>query len=1014
MRTICIKKTHKWLLAILSFACILFISTGLCLNFAKADTADVYFTNVASYDDLTKGSDTVAGETVDTYGCTGWGGMLKYITFGQVYDTSAIKNSGNGAFAFDLYIADATALAAYKEVNVFNLDVCAETSYADTNKYTFTLGNNTAVLNQLDVGWNRIIAPLSVASEKNGTGATSVGSIRINQNGSNIEAGENNVSFANFRFTTTSATTWEVSPIRAEQDDVYFTNVSSYADLTKGSATLFGETVDTYGCTGWGGMLKHIIFGEAYDTSAIKGNGNGAFAFDFYIADATALSKYQSVDVFNLDVCADTSYNDTNKYSFTLGKNTAVLNQLSVGWNRIIAPLSVASEKNGTGASSVGSIRINQHGSNITSGNSVSFANFRFTTTSATTWVVSPVTVCSTASGAHVESFDNGWKGASYTSTATEVKEGASGIKITGSSTETVASKVLTTAKDVSAYGALTLWINVSDASAVDGSIKITSAGATSATDNYAWDFAGMNLVNGWNQVSLPLTDAYKTGAPELKAIDYIEISMTSSAGATMIFDDMHANKTGSVVIESFDNGIGGLTEVVPGISGNATGGVNEGWIERNTIPSVNISGMDKIAMWILADATAAGIISGTEIELTSSGQADNNELTLYLPSGIVEGWNYITWDIASCKNNGADLTNINFLGIVKPGLARNSVYFDCIYAYDSVAYVCDIHGDIDANGKCDICDVEVSHYDADNNCKCDYCNADMDHVDADSNGKCDVCDVEVSHYDADANGKCDYCDTEISHYDADANGKCDWCDTEVSHYDADNNCKCDYCDANIPHKDTDANGKCDVCGIETSHYDADANGKCDWCDTEISHYDADNNCKCDYCNESIAHKDTDANGKCDVCGVELSHYDADSNGKCDWCDTELSHYDANNDCKCDYCNTDIAHVDADSNCKCDVCGTDYTHVDADSNCKCDVCGTDIAHVDADSNCKCDVCDTDIAHVNDDGDKVCDVCGTKVKDGCSSNLVGNSVIVTLAILCVVAFVLIKRKADARK
>jgi len=98
-----------------------------------------------------------------------------------------------------------------------------------------------------------------------------------------------------------------------------------------------------------------------------------------------------------------------------------------------------------------------------------------------------------------------------------------------------------------------------------------------------------------------------------------------------------------------------------------ATNMSGQGWVARKKYSQpVNIADSDTLAIWVYCeDADTAKNIAGTELEISSSGQADTNELAFYLPSNLQVGWNYKTWKISEGKVSGGaiDLTAVNFFG---------------------------------------------------------------------------------------------------------------------------------------------------------------------------------------------------------------------------------------------------------------------------------------------------------------------------------------------------------------
>ncbi|MDF1572913.1 MAG: fibronectin type III domain-containing protein [Bacteroidales bacterium] len=92
---------------------------------------------------------------------------------------------------------------------------------------------------------------------------------------------------------------------------------------------------------------------------------------------------------------------------------------------------------------------------------------------------------------------------------------------------------------DESSY--FNLWIYVSDVSAFDGGgqIEITSSGRPD-TDEYSWSVPDLNLVNGWNELSLQISSASVNGNPDLGAINFFRFYQFVSSEIETKIDYLH------------------------------------------------------------------------------------------------------------------------------------------------------------------------------------------------------------------------------------------------------------------------------------------------------------------------------------------------------------------------------------------------------------------------------------------------------------------------------------------
>jgi hypothetical protein len=86
-------------------------------------------------------------------------------------------------------------------------------------------------------------------------------------------------------------------------------------------------------------------------------------------------------------------------------------------------------------------------------------------------------------------------------------------------------------------HGLVKFWLYVSDVSMFSGAGNISIS--SSAQNAYQWDLAAQNLLNGWNHVILRMTEASKTGTPNLNAINYFTVNQPLSASVTARIDEI-------------------------------------------------------------------------------------------------------------------------------------------------------------------------------------------------------------------------------------------------------------------------------------------------------------------------------------------------------------------------------------------------------------------------------------------------------------------------------------------
>lgn len=109
---------------------------------------------------------------------------------------------------------------------------------------------------------------------------------------------------------------------------------------------------------------------------------------------------------------------------------------------------------------------------------------------------------------------------------STDKKEGFASLACTGGITPRFTKTFQTPINSkCTTSGYLNLWLYVSDVSTFVGSgqIEITSSGKNDV-DEYSWSTTSLGLVNGWNNLKLPISEASKIGNPNLSAINFFRL----------------------------------------------------------------------------------------------------------------------------------------------------------------------------------------------------------------------------------------------------------------------------------------------------------------------------------------------------------------------------------------------------------------------------------------------------------------------------------------------------------
>jgi hypothetical protein len=318
-----------------------------------------------------------------------------------------------------------------------------------------------------------------------------------------------------------------------------------------------------------------------------------------------------------------------------------------------------------------------------------------------------------------------GWSGGStITLDTTNMKEGTGCLTRTANTIDWF-KKTFSPAVNsgvTEANGYLHLWLYVSDVTKIsgDGQFEITSSGAPDVNE-YAWLGSSLTLVNGWNELSLKISTAIKTGSPNLSAINFFRIYRPLSASITCRLDDLRftdslpgatatptptptptpastatPTKTPTptpTATPTATPSSGGITyldncDSILGWSGSNTisldtankkegtgclsmTGSGTDWFSKTFSPAVNSQVTEAggyLHIWLyVSDVTK---ISGDgQIEITSSGGPDINEYAWLGSSlSLSSGWNEVFLKISNAIKTGTpNLSAINYFRIYRP-----------------------------------------------------------------------------------------------------------------------------------------------------------------------------------------------------------------------------------------------------------------------------------------------------------------------------------------------------------
>lgn len=235
------------------------------------------------------------------------------------------------------------------------------------------------------------------------------------------------------------------------------------------------------------------------------------------------------------------------------------------------------------------------------------------------------------------------------------------------------------------------------------GQIELTSGGAADVQE-IAWTFDKFELQDGWNMLYLPFAKAAKTnGEFDMSKINYFRIYHGADAGGTtMKLDEIRV-----VYLNTLDN----CDEVQDFYQSAVTLSIDEKDKKEGRASLVASGDASKVVFFqfpyptsfaapvtvdngylqfrlYVDDADKFNAGSGGQIEISSSGKADNNELSWRFSEidKLETGWNTLDLKLSKANKVGGDidLSSINWFRIYQGGLTGDiTLKLDNIIFYE-------------------------------------------------------------------------------------------------------------------------------------------------------------------------------------------------------------------------------------------------------------------------------------------------------------------------------------------
>ena len=290
------------------------------------------------------------------------------------------------------------------------------------------------------------------------------------------------------------------------------------------------------------------------------------------------------------------------------------------------------------------------------------------------------------------------------------VKEGKASYKVDVSSSVFYEQLFpLTDARAFKNHGYLHMWVYIENHSAMvaSGQIELTSGG-TCDIGELGWDLRSWVTRSGWNELYLPLNNATSTGTPAFNpaGVNYLRLFFNAFEKTTVYIDDIYiCNVRGGEYDESNTIAAGNAEALLKGmlpVLQSCDDDLGVDYATLNTDPAYIKEGkgsfkaatagtvrmayampfaqditeyMDGyLHMWVYIDKVS--MLGGGQIELTSGGTCDVQEIAWHVNQISRDGWNELYLPLNATFSTGGtfDPKNCNFIRIYNTWNAGDAV----------------------------------------------------------------------------------------------------------------------------------------------------------------------------------------------------------------------------------------------------------------------------------------------------------------------------------------------------
>lgn len=514
---------------------------------------NVYTTNEGAKDSAEEtttphGEMIMSGNTINIFR---WLNYVKVTSEKNEYveGSGAFKTTGHQNLLLEGVFAKPKNLAAFKDGSVHVSLYINDTKLLKDNIYLELTSSGTwdkdeynweIAVNQLKNGWNELYLSFNNAAVTGSPDLKAIDFVRFfttkQQKGlvtifDNVYATSKKVSGSSTNVSQNTTADETKSPYGKMIASCNTTDIFSAFNFVE-KTTAKGEYVEGSGAlktVNGENLLIEAVLANPVDVSKYK---DGFVHIAFYVSDKSCLTEEVFFEMTSSGMCDVDEYN----WSFTA-------DQLQNGWNDLYLPFAQATVTGTPTLKKINFFRaftLNRKQSVVTIFDNIYATNSKYNESEIECEEsVSEGDIMLSNCLCYFKDYTN-------MKLTADSKEGAYALKVKDSSKTMYG----TFAKPVNIKdyknGYIHIWLYVNDETYLTSGIKFELSSSGKADVNeYEWMIKKEKLVSGWNELWLPVSDAIKTGTPDLSAMNFFRVkAVDANAKISFIIDDVRATKT--------------------------------------------------------------------------------------------------------------------------------------------------------------------------------------------------------------------------------------------------------------------------------------------------------------------------------------------------------------------------------------------------------------------------------------------------------------------------------------